>query len=94
VFPKHSKGFKVPPLPPAKRPSYCLAKLERGIPHFIWDGAFGCLPEARKCRGIPHFGWDGIKSKLKATAAEELAQKHFHFSPSLWLTKGGIGLKF
>ena len=35
---------------------------------------------------------DGIKSKLRATA-EELAQKHFRFSP-LWLTKGGMGLKF
>jgi len=92
VFLKHSKGFKVPLLPPAKRPFYCLAKLERGITHFTWGGAFGCFPEARKCRGICHFGWDGIKSKFKATA-EELAQKHFHFSP-LWLTKGGIGLKF
>jgi hypothetical protein len=52
-----------------------------------------CLPEARKCRGIPYFVRDGIKSRLRATE-EGLAQKHFYFSPCLWLTKGGMGLKF
>jgi hypothetical protein len=55
---------------------------------------FNVLPSESEA-SITSFGTalpDGIKGKLRATA-EELAQKHFHFSP-LWLTKGGMGLKF
>ena len=83
VSPKHSKGFQDPLLCPSEPSLFGPVEPPIFVLPSVSEASFTSFGTA-----LP----DGIKSKLRATA-EELAQKHFHFSP-LWLTKGGMGLKF
>ena len=63
--------------------------------HVSAEGSLASHRATASHRVIPrHVSAEGSLTLRLKTTPEELAQKHFHFSPLLWLTKGGIGLKF